>query len=424
MLKKEANTYLILLALWLLVFSASSQVIIVAPILPDISAALNVAEARLGDLVTAYAVMLAIFAVIVGPISDKIGRRRVLLIGSAMMAAALYLHGVATSYTALLVVRAVAGVAGGMLSGAAVAYVGDYFPYNRRGWANGWVMSGIAAGQILGVAIGKIVAAALGYRWPFIAFAITMTFATLLIWYAVPQPNVVLDEKRLSIKRALVNYGRLLVGRHTGAAVLAYLLMFFSIGFFVIYLSVWLENVKGLTGVEIGLLFAVGGLANLIAGPPAGSLSDRVGRKPLVVLSCLLFGLLMLSTTFIVSGFISAAVLFGLIMVTVSMRISPLQSLMTAIVPDAQRGILMSLAVAVGQGGFALAGKFAGPVYVTYGFFTNTLIGAVAIVLMALLVALVIPEPEGDVEVSTEEEDLVPSGAEWPEAIKAPHPQE
>ena len=163
MVKKEPNTYLVLLALWLLVFSASSQVIIVAPILPDISAALNVAEARLGDLVTSYAVMLAIFAVIIGPISDKVGRRRVLLIGSATMAASLYLHGVATSYFALLVVRALAGVAGGMLSGAAVAYVGDYFPYNRRGWANGWVMSGIAAGQILGVSIGKIVAAALGF---------------------------------------------------------------------------------------------------------------------------------------------------------------------------------------------------------------------------------------------------------------------
>ena len=30
------------------------------------------------------------------------------------------------------------------LSGAAVAYVGDYFPYNKRGWANGWIMSGMA----------------------------------------------------------------------------------------------------------------------------------------------------------------------------------------------------------------------------------------------------------------------------------------
>jgi MFS family permease len=81
---------------------------------------------------------------------------------------------------------------------------------------------------------------------------------------------------------------------------------------------------------------------------------------------------------------------------------------MTAIVPDAQRGILMSLAVAVGQGGFALAGILAGPIYVAYGYFSNTLIGAIAILLMALLVAVVIPEPEGDMQ----EEDAIPAGAD------------
>ena len=392
--KRSSSDALILFALWLMVFSASSQVIIVTPILPDISEVLQVSESKLGDLVSAYAIMLAIFALIAGPISDKIGRRRILLIGTGTLAAALYLHWIATTYVSLLTVRALAGAAGGMLSGAAVAYVGDYFPYERRGWANGWVMSGIAAGQILGVSLGKIVAAALGYRWPFIAFAIAMTLATLLIWYRVPQPDVTLDGERLSIKRALKNYGRLLVDSKTWPAVLAYVLMFFSIGFFVVYLSFWLEMRKGLTGVEIGMLFAIGGTANLVAGPQAGALSDRIGRKPLIIASCLFFGVLMLASTFVITGFWTASLLFALAMVTVAMRISPLQSLLTAIVPDAQRGILMSLAVASGQGAFALAGKLSGPVYVANGYFSNTVIGAVSIFLMALLVWKLIPEPQ------------------------------
>ena len=378
-----------------MVFSASSQVIIVTPILPDISEVLRVSEAKLGNLVSAYAIPLAILALIAGPISDKIGRRRILLIGTGTLAAALYLHWVATTYVSLLTVRALAGAAGGMLSGSAVAYVGDYFPYERRGWANGWVMSGIAAGQILGVSLGKISADAFGYRWPFIAFAITMTLATLLIWSRVPQPNVTLDGDRLSLKRALKNYGRLIVGRVTGPAVLAYVLMFFSLGFFVVYLSFWLETQKGLTGPEIAMLFAIGGTANLVAGPRAGALSDRIGRKPLVIASCVSFGALMLATTFVIAGFWTASLLFALAMVTVAMRISPLQSLLTAIVPDAQRGILMSLAVASGQGAFALAGKLSGPIYVTYGYLSNTVIGAVSIFLMALLVWKLIPEPEG-----------------------------
>ena len=402
--KRSPSDGLILFALWLMVFSASSQVIIITPILPEISEVLRVGEAKLGDLVSAYAIMLALFALIAGPISDKIGRRRILMIGTGTLAAALYLHWVATTYASLLVVRALAGAAGGMLSGAAVAYVGDYFPYERRGWANGWVMSGIAAGQILGVSLGKIAADAFGYRWPFIAFAVTMTLATLLIWRRLPQPNVTLDGDRLSFKRALRNYGRLIVGPVTGPAVLAYVLMFFSIGFFVVYLSFWLEVQKGLTGPQIALLFAIGGTANLVAGPQAGALSDRIGRKPLIIASCALFGALMLATTFVIVGFWTASLLFALAMVTVAMRISPLQSLLTAIVPDAQRGILMSLAVAAGQGAFALAGKLSGPVYVEHGYFSNTLIGAVSIFLMALLVWKVLPEPHAriatDVEVA------------------------
>ncbi|NNE35046.1 MAG: MFS transporter, partial [Rhodothermales bacterium] len=136
---QNSHPYLVLFALWLMVFSASSQVIIISPILPRIGEELQITEALLGWLVTSYAVLLSIFALIIGPISDKVGRRIVLMAGSGAMAVALALHAAATSFESLLIVRAMAGAAGGMLSGAAVSYVGDYFPYNRRGWANGWV---------------------------------------------------------------------------------------------------------------------------------------------------------------------------------------------------------------------------------------------------------------------------------------------
>ncbi|MFT5145059.1 MAG: putative MFS family arabinose efflux permease, partial [Thalassolituus oleivorans] len=128
---QNSHPYLVLFGLWLMVFSASSQVIIISPILPRIGEALAVPEARLGWLITSYAVMLSVFALIVGPISDRVGRRRVLLVGCGCMALALGLHTVADSFTSLLVVRGAAGAAGGMLTGGAVSYVGDYFPYER-----------------------------------------------------------------------------------------------------------------------------------------------------------------------------------------------------------------------------------------------------------------------------------------------------
>src|SRR5690606_38148090 len=114
--------------------------------------------------------------------------------------------------------------AGGTLSGAAVAYVGDYFPYHRRGWANGWVMSGIAVGKIIGIPLGTLLAQWFNFRWPFLVFAVTMGGAVVLIWRAVPQPPVPLDERGLSVRRAGVGAFAPLRQPGAGAATPAFLL--------------------------------------------------------------------------------------------------------------------------------------------------------------------------------------------------------
>ncbi len=392
----KTHPYLILFALWLMVFSASSQVIIIAPLLPRIGEELNVASSLLGWLVTSYAVFLSIFALIIGPISDKFGRRLVLLLGCGSMAVALALHAVADSFGALLIVRALAGAAGGMLSGAAVSYVGDFFPYNRRGWANGWVMSGVAFGQIVGIPMGTLLAGAYGFKIAFLMFAATMLFATMLVWLYVPQPDIFRDKERLTLKRAIKNYGELLRRRVVVAASTVYFLMFFAIGLYLIYLPIWLETTLGVSGIEIATLFLVGGITNLIFGPMAGRVSDTVGRKPLIIISCIGFGIVMVLTTFLVTNMTWAYVLFGFAMLMVALRISPLQSLLTALVTENRRGALLSLTVALGQIGIGIGGALAGLAYTDFGYISNTLAGAVALLLMAVLVYSSLPEPEDD----------------------------
>ena len=76
--------------------------------------------------------MLGICALLVGPLSDKIGRRKILLFGSFFMSLFLLMHSMANTFLSLLLLRAASGMAGGVLSGAAVAYVGDYFPYEKK----------------------------------------------------------------------------------------------------------------------------------------------------------------------------------------------------------------------------------------------------------------------------------------------------
>ena len=80
------------MTLWLAVFSSSSQVMIIAPILPDISQELGFPLSWLGLLVASYAAAVGVFALLTGPVSDRLGRRPVLLAGSLLMTAALCLH--------------------------------------------------------------------------------------------------------------------------------------------------------------------------------------------------------------------------------------------------------------------------------------------------------------------------------------------
>lgn len=383
---------LTLAALWLTVFAASSQVIIVSPLLPDIARALVVPQERLGLVVTAYAVMLGLFAFVAGPVSDRVGRRRILLVGTAALSAMLLLHGLAHTFAALVAVRALAGAAAGLLSGAAVAYIGDAFPYERRGWANGWVMSGIAAGQVLGVPVGKWVALHYDFVVPFLAFGVASAFAFVLIWRFVPQPDVP-RTAHLSVASALGGYRDLVHRPAPRAAAFAYVLMFAGVGLFVPYFPLWLEQEVGVTGQQIVVLFLVGGFVNVVAGPAAGALSDRVGRRPLILASCLLFAATMLAVPYTVVGLASATAFFAVAMLSVALRIAPLQSLVSALVPSQERGQMMSGAVALGQIGMALGAGFAGPLYARFGMPGNTMAGAVALLGMAYVVATALPEP-------------------------------
>jgi len=385
---------LIVFALWLLVFSASSQIMIISPILPLIGEELNIADSALGTLVSAYSLMVGVFAIIAGPVSDKYGRRQILLLGSGAMTIALSLHHFIDGYVSFLVLRVVAGMAGGILSGAAVSYVGDYFPYGRRGWATGWVMSGTAFGQIAGIPIGVLLAGAFGFRAPFYLFSVTMALTSVLIWAKVPQPDVKRTEGRLTIKRAIAGYMDLLRQRDIAAAVLAFALMFLGISFYVVYFPTWLERSMGATTAGIATLFMVGGIANVIAGPQAGKLSDRVGRKKIVILSCVGLSITMLLTTILVQEFWMAYPLFFAVMILVAMRISPFSALLTALVSDERRGSLLSLTVALGQVGFAFGGAVAGPLFAHYGYWSNTIIAALSVAGMGLIVWRFVPEPE------------------------------
>lgn len=392
----DRRSLYIIFTLWLLVFSASSQIMIISPILPQIGEELGIADAVLGTLVSAYSLMVGLFAIIAGPVSDKIGRRRILMLGAGVMTLALALHNFVHDYTSFLAVRVFAGMAGGILSGAAVSYIGDYFPYNRRGWATGWIMSGAAFGQIIGIPLGIVIAGRWGFRAPFNLFAVTMAATVLLMFFRLPQPDVARTKEKLTVGKAAADYMAMLRRPEVAWAAAAFFMMFLGVSLFVVYLPTWLERELGASPGQIAMMFLVGGIANVITGPQAGKLSDRIGRKGIILLACIGLSIVMLLMVPLVTNLVVAYVLFFFTMILVAMRVSPFSALLTALVKDERRGSLMSLTVALGQVGFALGGAIAGPLFANVGYWSNTVLAAASVLTMGLIVWFLIPEPPSE----------------------------
>jgi len=401
-----------LFALWLLVFTSASQTIIITPILPLIGDALGVGPGPLGLLVSVYSWVLAAAALIMGPISDRIGRRRVLLFGSGALVVALALHGLADTFDTLLAMRVLAGAGGGVLSGAAVGYVGDAFAYERRGWATGWVMSGVPFGLVFGIPLGRALAVAFGFRMPFVAFAAVMAVAFLLVLTIVPQPDVRLSAERPTVRGALRQYVELATGRETAAAAATYFLMYFGLGLVVVYLPQWLTSlfpmevtlggepltVFGLPLDFIATLFLAGGIVSVLVGPRAGSLSDAIGRKPLILASCVGLAVVTAAMPYLIVERWSAYPVYMGIMAMFALRMAPLQALLTALVPGRQRGAFLSLTIAVGQIGTGVGAALGGALYASRGYEANTVVSAVAMLALAAFVWGWLPEPTAQAE--------------------------
>ena len=405
----DAVSYFVIGSLWLLVFTSASQAIIVTPILPLIGEALDIPAVWRGTLQGVYSWALAASALFAGPISDKVGRRRILLIGSGAMAATLAAHGLATSFESFLAVRVVAGVCGGALSGAAVSYVGDAFPSERRGWATGLVMSAVPFGLVLGIPVGRVLAASMGYRLPFLVFAALMCAAFLLMLRYLVQPPVERESEALGFSTALRRYRALLREPGVGAAVVSFVLMYASLSLLITYLPQWLTDqfpmevevfghplALGTLRLDfIATLFLVGGVVSVITGPKAGALSDTIGRKPLILTSCLGLGVVMVLLVPMLTERWIAYPFYCAIMGLFSLRMSPFQALMTELVSARQRGSLLALSISSGQLAFGAGAVLAGTLYTEFGFVSNTTAAAVSVLAMAAVVKWKLPETSG-----------------------------
>ena len=238
-------------------------------------------------------------ALLFGRLGDRVGRRRVLATVIVLMVVATAGVGLLPGYATigmlapllLTLLRSAQGLSVGGESSGATAFVVEYAPEGRRGWYGAWLWATLAFGVACGIGVAVLLARVLtratleGWGWR-LAFLVTLPLGLVGLYLrrrldetprflAVQRARVVV---RRPVTEAVRGYpGRLL----TGLALVAALVLTFNLFFF--YLPSYLVTALAVP-LPRALAASLAGLALVaIAAPFLGRLSDRVGRRPLLV---------------------------------------------------------------------------------------------------------------------------------------------
>jgi len=182
----ERGTFKSLFVLMAIVFVDMIGFLMVLPLLPFYAEHLGGSAVVVGELVSAFALAQLLTAPLWGRLSDRYGRRPMLLVGLAASAIAYILFGLANALWVLFLSRLVQGAGGGTTS-VVQAYVSDTVPPRERAKALGWISAATSAGVMIGPAIASLSTSMSASAPGFIAAGLCLANLTgAAIW--LPEP--------------------------------------------------------------------------------------------------------------------------------------------------------------------------------------------------------------------------------------------
>lgn len=366
---------------------------VVTPLIAALAEGLQVAVPRVGFTISAYAACASVAALLVGPLADAGGRRPFLLGAAGAMLLASGLTAGSERYEVFVLARAAAGVAGGTIAALAVAWIADRVRYRRRGRAMALVVGGAMGAAILGQVAAAFAAGRYGHRSVYLGLAaLSAVVVALLAWLREePRPASARPEGRAAagLRPALAVYLEFAGNSvHRRAAFAAFFLSGSLVGVSA-YAAGWLQETRGFSLEQVGLLYGAFGLAVLAAQPLGGTLSDRFGKRAFAVASSLgAVGVTLLLPHLRGGWLITALLLFGCLAVA---RISAFAALRSELAPADRRAAFLAFSNTFSQLGIAAAAALGGALYAG-GFSSVCLAMAVFGGLAAILLGT-IPEP-------------------------------
>jgi MFS transporter, DHA1 family, tetracycline resistance protein len=322
---------------------------IVIPVLPFYAEGtkFNATPRTVGFLFASYSVMQLIFAPVLGRLSDKHGRRPVLLISIIGTGIGFLILGFATTLWMLFLGRILDGISGGNIS-TAQAYIADVTTKEERAKGMGLLGAAFGLGFIFGPAIGGILS-----RWgvavPFL-FAAGLCFANATLLYFTLPETVTPDHPARNSAAGGRGFAQLFASLkqpRLGFVVIIY--FFFVVAFSIMTTSFSLYTMFrfGYDAHTNGYLFAyVGLIAVVIQGMLIGKLVTRFGELPLVIAGALFFALSLFATPFVgpnAGGLLALLIGGGIFSAGNSLATPALNSLASKSVGPAEQGSVMGV---------------------------------------------------------------------------------
>ena len=304
--RSETSLVAILFFTWGTVFLGRMSALYLAPYFaPEF----HLSHRQVGTVASVLAITWAVSTFVFGALSDRVGRKPVLVPAVFAFSILSSASGLVHSFAQLLVVRALMGAAGGPAWSTMTAFIEEASPSDRRGRNIGFVVS---AAALVGLAAAPVlttqVAARWGWRSAFFAAAIPGLLMSVLVWKFAHEPAA---ESGIHEQPAFSEYISILRYRNIwlcclGAA--GFMSWLFALN---VFAPLYITQVAHESATTAGFLLGASGLGSFFLGFLLPSLSDRWGRKPLLLLMAAMSAIVPLA--FLVSALYVYPVVLALI---------------------------------------------------------------------------------------------------------------
>ncbi|ABC79910.1 MFS transporter [Anaeromyxobacter dehalogenans] len=330
----------------------------VIPVMALYAERLGAPDAQIGWLMTGYSAMQFVFTPIWGRLSDRHGRRPLLLVSIVMTAVGFLGYALAPSFAWLLVSRLFAGAATANIA-IAQAYIADVTPPEGRARGMGLIGAAFGLGFVLGPAIGGLLSA-ISLSAPGYAAAALAAVNGVAAFFVLPEPAAhVQAERRPHLEALLGGVSRPGIRR----LILIYFIAILAFSGMEATFALLAVHRYGLDQRQVSYVFAlIGVVATVVQGGLIGPLSRRFGERALLVAGLLLQAAALAALPYAgsVAGLLVATVplAFGSSLTTPSL---------TSLISRSARAEDQGGTLGIGQSAAAL-GRIAGPISATHAY--------------------------------------------------------